>query len=379
MSAELCLPSLFIEGFRGIQSLEFPQLGRITLLAGVNGVGKTSVLEAVRFYSARGDTRVLRNVLVSREEFVSILDEDGEDVLIPDFSSLFYSADGSNEATPIRVRCGSGEHNLTVRLADPDDQGEISDLFPQEEDPKVLKVFVGECNRTIYAGRLEHYYDRLGKLLPIRATRQRNPIVSDSGPWPSPILHESLGPGLLTNQDLSRLWDAVALTEGEDLAIEALRLVVGNDIEKVAIIADSPRRYGPRARDPRAVAKLRSSTSRVPLKRLGDGANRLFAIALALVNARDGVLLIDEAENGLHYSIQADYWRMIFRAAEMANVQVIAATHSWDCIVGFAAAAVEAQADGMMFRLERSGNELHAIGYSKENLEIAARQRTEVR
>lgn len=59
MSADLCLPSLFIEGFRGIQSLELPQLGRITLLAGVNGVGKTTVLDAARFYTARGDTRVL--------------------------------------------------------------------------------------------------------------------------------------------------------------------------------------------------------------------------------------------------------------------------------------------------------------------------------
>lgn len=376
MSADLCLPSLFIEGFRGIQSLELPQLGRITLLAGVNGVGKTTVLDAARFYTARGDTRVLTDVLVTREEFVSIVDEDGEDVLIPDFSSLFYGADGSNEVTPIKVRCGSGKHNLTVRLADPDDRGETADPFSPQLEPKVLKVFVGKRSRTIHAGPIA-YYDRTGKLLPIRPTRRRRPTNSDSVAWPSPVLHESLGPGLLTNTDLSRLWDAVALTDGEDLAIEALRLVVGENIEKLAIVADSQRRYG--MRGPRAVAKLRSSSLRVPLKRLGDGANRLLAIALAIANARDGVLLIDEAENGIHYSIQTDLWRMIFRAAELANVQVIAATHSWDCIAGFSAAAVESKADGRLFRLERSGHEVHAVSYSEENLEVAAQQRIEVR
>jgi AAA15 family ATPase/GTPase len=42
------------------------------------------------------------------------------------------------------------------------------------------------------------------------------------------------------------------------------------------------------------------------LRSLGDGLYRIFAISLALVNAKDGILLIDEFENGLHYSIQED-------------------------------------------------------------------------
>ena len=40
----------------------------------------------------------------------------------------------------------------------------------------------------------------------------------------------------------------------------------------------------------------------VPLRSFGDGLNRLFGIILSLVNARGGFLLIDEFENGLHYS-----------------------------------------------------------------------------
>ena len=53
-SDNLHLPNLTIKGFRGIEELSIRKLGRVTLLAGKNGVGKTTVLDAVRAYAARG-------------------------------------------------------------------------------------------------------------------------------------------------------------------------------------------------------------------------------------------------------------------------------------------------------------------------------------
>ena len=44
----LHLPDLSIRNFRGIGFLAIRRLGRVTLLGGRNGVGKTTVLEAVR-------------------------------------------------------------------------------------------------------------------------------------------------------------------------------------------------------------------------------------------------------------------------------------------------------------------------------------------
>ena len=54
MSKPLHLPDLTITGFRGIDQLSIPRLGRVTLLAGKNGVGKTTALEASRVFAARG-------------------------------------------------------------------------------------------------------------------------------------------------------------------------------------------------------------------------------------------------------------------------------------------------------------------------------------
>ena len=95
----------------------------------------------------------------------------------------------------------------------------------------------------------------------------------------------------------------------------------------------------------RAVVKLIGELKDrpVPLKSLGDGAVRLFGVALALANSRDGFLLIDEVENGIHYSLQFDFWKMVMKAAHDNNVQVFATTHSWDCVRGFAWAASETE------------------------------------
>ena len=375
MTSHLHLPSILIEGFRGIHSLQLPVLGRVTLLAGGNGVGKTTVLDACRFYAARGDGRVLTGLLDTRDEFIAGEDEDGDTLMFPNFSSLFHQPADKHELNPIRIRSGSSKDMLSVRLEDAEGDDELLKYVVEDEEPKVLKVSVGESSRVIRAGPMA-YFNPKGRPFPFRRALIRGQSSAATGPWPSPIRNESLGPGMLQNSDVARLWDAVALTEGEDLAIKALRLVVGDQIERVTVVGDGSEssRWGRRA-----IVKVQSSSVPVPLKRLGDGANRLFAIALALVNCRDGMLFIDEAENGIHYSVQAGLWRMVFRAAEALNVQVIAATHSWDCIAGFAAAAVESAADGTMFRLEQFGDGLEAVPYSEENLEVAARQRTEVR
>ena len=377
MTAQLHVPSLSIEGFRGIQSLALPQLGRVTLLAGENGVGKTTVLDAFRFYAARGDGRVLMDLLETREEFVAGSDEDGDSILYPDFRSLFHSIDGVHDPEPIRLQAESDECNLSVRLVESGEGAGATDLaLWEDQETSALEVFVGKCSRTVVStGPM--FYNRSGTRKRVHRLRQFRQSSVPADAWPSPIRQESLGPGLLDNDELARLWDAVTLTDGEDLATEALRLVMGEDLVRLNVIGDTARPYGDRGR--RAVAKLGLHSTPVPLKRFGDGANRLLAIALGLANSRDGILLIDEVENGIHYSVQSKLWQMVFHAAEAANVQVVAATHSWDCIAGFAAAAVEFNGAGTLFRLERFGGELHPVLYSAENLKVAASQRIEVR
>ena len=177
---------------------------------------------------------------------------------------------------------------------------------------------------------------------------------------------------------MAQFWDRIALTDSENLPIQALQLILGNIVSRVAVIGDD----GPRRRKTgrRFIVRLPDDPFPVPLTSLGDGAIRLFALALALANSRNGFLLIDEAENGIHYSVQRDYWRMILQTAHKDNVQVIATTHSWDCVKGFARAAMETEdAEGVLVRLERDDHGMRAIEYSEDELRVAAEQGIEVR
>lgn len=106
---------------------------------------------------------------------------------------------------------------------------------------------------------------------------------------------------------------------------------------------------------------------------------RVLGIALALVNAKDSMLLIDEFEDGLYTAILPDIWKLIFRIAERLNVQVFATTHSWECIEGFQQAAQESPQEGLLIRLQYKQNEIAAILYDKEELSIVTRGRIEVR
>ena len=90
--------------------------------------------------------------------------------------------------------------------------------------------------------------------------------------------------------------------------------------------------------------------------------------------------MIDEAENGLHWSVQRDFWRMVLRGAAANKVQVLATTHSWDCVAGFAKAVNETpEEDGLLLRLDRDGGRIRAVDYTEEDLAVAAKQRIEVR
>ena len=187
-----------------------------------------------------------------------------------------------------------------------------------------------------------------------------------------------MGPDGPTDEMTELYWNGIALTSHEDRAVEALNLTTNGAVERIALV-DSTAKVGQPYRR-RFMAKVVNKDYPVPIRSLGDGAMRAFALALALANSANGFLLIDEAENGIHYSIQAKFWNMVLQTAERNNVQVIATTHSWDCIVGFAKAANAMEdAEGVLYRIQRNGERLRAVEYPELELANAAKHRIEVR
>ena len=201
---------------------------------------------------------------------------------------------------------------------------------------------------------------------------------SDSSPFSinNPLKNRVLSSFIETKgldySEIIELWDKIELTTREDDVTESMKFILPN------LLRVRVRNVQNNERIP--FAQVDNVEIPLPLKSLGEGLNRLFGISLALVNCNNGILLIDEIESGLHYSVLPDVWKLIFKTAKDLNVQVFATTHSKDCIEAFTQAAVDdEESEGMLVRLERQGEKIVAKPIAEERLALAISHDVEVR
>ena len=129
-------------------------------------------------------------------------------------------------------------------------------------------------------------------------------------------------------------------------------------------------------------AELEGHDRLLPMPLLGDGMTRLLSLALAIGNSENGLVLIDEIENGLHHSVMKSVWSGIAQFAREFDVQIFATTHSRECIrAAHQAFSEDDLYDFRLHRMERikDSDDTRVVTYSKKTLEIALKRDLEVR
>ncbi len=351
------LSSFEICGFRAFEYLSLERLGRVNLIVGKNNVGKTSLLEALWVYANRGAPPVLWSLLEGREESRPLIgrspDEEDIENLLLSLRYLFY---GRNELTGAAqaIRLGplnSADQSLSIKFTWVENfldekgtrrQVEVSQPGDAPNARPALKIAIGPVEYITGLERRSLQETFAFPLQPKCAFLQANGF--------SPL-------------EISRLWDNITLGDSEEDVLAALQLVEPG-IERINLVGSYP---NARAKERIAMVKRKGLRSPLPLRSLGEGVNRIFGISLALANAKDGLLLVDEIENGLHYSIHQEAWRFILDVAHKLNVQVFAATHSWDCVTAFQRAAQASQQDGLVIRLENKKDKILPTIFDKED------------
>ena len=254
----LHLPSLSIAGFRGIDSLAIERLGRVTLLAGKNSVGKTTVLDAVRVYAARAHRAVLSEILESNGEVAALEHLDGGQGFGPCWEAIFNGRDASGGAS-LSIGPNNRPDQLVIGVTH---QKSTSLTVKSWNLPtRILKVIFEEVE-VAKAGFCPY-------TLSTRITRSRAVFQSE---WvqdkpPNEIICQSMGPELWTNDEIMERWNAIALTADEDQVVKALQPILGEQLIRIAISGDEKHHR-------RMMAKLRVQPFPVPLKSFGDGAMR---------------------------------------------------------------------------------------------------------
>lgn len=376
MENGLILDSLKVQGFRAFKDLQVEKLGRVNLITGKNNVGKTGLLEALQVYARRGEPNVLQSLLVRRDETYASnsMKQDEAAKLLSDVKHVFH---GRPEVDSAQCQLVIGSiHNIENRvlirlgsagLEEPDESTDelamphlLSDELKAARIPaSKLQVMMVEAGSVVIA-------------VPFLPTYFRSRFIA--GISDEAIPHTFVWSKGLDNRTLSQWWDKIALTPMEDDVIEALQIIVP-DLSRVNLVSA---REGNPERIP--VVRIKEQTAPLPMKSLGEGINRMFGLALALVSSGGGLLMVDEIETGLHYSVQTDMWRLVFKTAKRLNIQVFATTHSSDCIRSFEEAAHEDQeTEGVLIRLENKKGNVVAVPFDERKLEIATREGIEVR
>ena len=176
---------------------------------------------------------------------------------------------------------------------------------------------------------------------------------------------------------LANLRYTIALTKYEDLIADAFTKVLGVQTERFAVVgSNEPQKSNRR----RFLVKIRSQSTPIPLASLRDGAIRLFGTVLSMINCQNGFLFIDGVENGIHYSIQENYWKLIFDMAKNFNVQVIVTTHSFDCIKAISNILENFEYSSVnAVRLFDDGKQIISYEIDKQDIETAGKCNIDIR
>lgn len=365
------MKDIFIQNYKNIDQLHIGGLERINLFTGKNNTGKSSLLEAIALFVNKGNLNVIRQILQDRGESLSNDKFEKNDNLLNSLASLFTDRiiDFSKESSIVIGPKGREEKSLSIRFVRYTDY--------KSSDIETVKRSVLEDNPNIIEDGnaeigLQIKIDGKQKVIPFQSNMFGNfyyqNIVAESLDNFQYIKHTSS-----TTEENVRLWDKIALTEKEDFVIEGLRVIEPN-IERIGFVGDL-------ANERSAIIKLKGNKSILPLKGMGDGINRMLSVILAAVNAGGGCLLIDEFENGLHYTVQEKMWEILFKLSHQLNIQVFVTTHSNDCIVGFEEILSENMNEitGKLFRLEKKGGKIKNVSFTSKELEIATKEEIETR
>ncbi len=303
------IETLKIKKFKILQHIEISGVPRIVLIGGKNNSGKSSLLEAIYFFY----TRRIADVATKHFAFRGIDKLDLHAASL--FSPLFYEFEPKNT---IEIMINSEKLTISAVKAAQQKIAGKSGTVELSSSQEMLSDSNYALQLTAVKGKkAAAFYE--SKIL-IENNEIKNELLKDTEDILPTIMYYNRKwitrvPSLFSKMDeYGRRGEIEEAMRSVEPRLEELSINISGGQNAV---------YG----------KLKGLNKKIPVMLMGDGFNNLLSIFLGIASNENGILLIDEIENGLHYSIIAGVWESINRFSKKYNCQVFATTHSYECVL----------------------------------------------
>ncbi|MCI0464130.1 MAG: ATP-binding protein [Gemmataceae bacterium] len=343
------------KNFRCFHGLLLTPLARVNLIAGKNNTGKTPLLEAIHIHSHPEHCKLLFDIH-SRRGMTEGPPYDAETA-----RWLFYDGHAEHGLELINQSLDGTTRTLQIWFLD---ATTALQRFPPIA-PILNQPAFGGAQALIIMRTEEH-----GKEGFVVGTVAQGGITWSGKPAPWRGRSVYLGSASQTGEGDLQAFSEVESANRQEEVLASLRLIEPR-LRRLSLLLLGGK---PVIHGDVGLSRL------VPIPLMGEGMRRLLSIVLAIVTAPGGRVLIDEIENGLHHSVLARVWQVIADAAERADAQVFATTHSYECIAAAHQAFSERPTyDLRLHRLDRTDGEIRVATYDKDTLETATDMSLEVR
>jgi|GEM_PF-647912 len=356
------LNNLTIKNFRGIQELDVTDMRRLVLLSGKNNVGKSSVLEAV----------FLMMDHLSPDSFTRMNNFRGLNTPtngVGIWEPLFYQLNPDND---IQICATRGEDSLKLIYSKDDSYIPAQNGgLPQN----VVGSFQSSAKRDYtlrFAFQVEGSveYSEIGHFT-ISDNGMLREIYDENGEKQlMPLTYTSFVNNYFVRTDraiLDRMGKAEINGEKGKL-IEFMNHIDPSITDIVTLsINGIPQLY------------IKTKNKLLPVQFSGDGINKLLYIVLSIMDAKDGIVLVDEIDTGFHHSMYKVLWEIVSDVSRDYNCQVIATTHSYENIIGAIEGVKGCPEDFSFYRLGYDKEGLKTFRSSYDLLKSAIRSDMEVR
>ncbi len=299
------LNKIRIENFRGFDSLELNELGKINVLLGRNNCGKTSILEALFLLIGMSNPELPENINRLR----GILSSESNNI-----NTLKYLFHDLNLAiSPLITGNLKGQiRKLKLEPYYKPSLGE--DLKDKSFDPYTTSSSVQELNGL----KLEFSISENGH------SKKYESVYSVSGGRIEQRIPKDY------NESLKAIFIPSGSKDSFSLLNNYSELVKK---KKDHIVLETIQNFDKRVESIQALHDgiylgLKGVDELVISNIAGDGIRRYLYIITTVANLSNGIILIDEIENGLHYSAFRLLWESILSVCETTNSQLFITTHN---------------------------------------------------